>query len=79
YGAVACFLISLPLTGLLGGRLPSIYIMGAGGILSVVGFAMRDLRIDARSGSAPKGVSSGFGILILVAIAIGMFVWIARL
>lgn len=79
YGIVACFVISLPPNNPVSGRLPSIYIMGAGGVLSVIGFAMRDLRIAARSGVAPKGVSSGVGILILVAILIGMFVWIARL
>ena len=80
YGALACFVIrNLPPNNAVSGRLPSIYIMGLGGILSVIGLAMRDLRIGPQSGAGSKGVSSRIGFVILVAMVIGMFVWIARL
>lgn len=79
YGAVACFVVSLPPNNPVSGRLPSIYIMVAGGIFAVIGFAMRDLRSAASSRASSKGVSSAVGILILAAIVVGLFVWIARL
>ena len=50
YGAVAFWLIkSLPPNGGSSGRLPSLYVIGAGIIAAIIGMAVRDLRWAGRA------------------------------
>lgn len=79
YGAVACFLINLPPNNPVSGRLPSIYIMAAGSVLSLVGLTMRNSLQSSSSAKGAKKVSPLVGILILLAIMIAVVVAIARL
>jgi hypothetical protein len=79
YGAVACFLINLPPNNPVSGRLPSIYIMAAGSVLSLVGLTMRNSLQSSSSAKGTKRVSPLIGILFLLAIMIAVVVAIARL
>lgn len=79
YGAVACFVINLPPNNPVSGRLPSIYIMAAGSVLSLVGLTMRNSLQSSSNARGTKKVSPLVGILILVAIIIAVIVAIARL
>lgn len=79
YGAVACFVINLPPNNPVSGRLPSIYIMAAGSVLSLVGLTMRNSLQSSSSAKGAKKVSPLVGILILLAIMIAVVVAIARL
>jgi hypothetical protein len=61
------------------GRLPSVYVMGGGIAVSLIGLVMRTLGRGKSSQVAvqSKNQTSVFGILLLVAILIGAFVYIA--
>ena len=84
YGAVAFWLIkSLPPNGGPNGRLPSLYMMGAGIIGAIIGMVVRDLRLAGRAkkhdGSPPKAIPTSVGMLVLLAIVIAVIVVIANL
>ena len=72
YGAIAFWLIqTLPPNGPGRGRLPSVYVMGAGIVIAFLGLIVRDLRIRRKTKDAsPKGISTSFGILILLGMVI---------
>lgn len=75
YGAVGFWLINnLPPNGGAQGRLPSLYVMGIGIVLSTIGLSIRGFRLSQNdneaSRGASKGVPSSVGILILIAILV---------
>lgn len=83
YGVVACWLVpALPPNGGPNGRLPSLYVIGVGIVITIAGLAVRGG--GHRGGSdpaapAPRGIPAAYGILILVAILAGLFFVISRL
>ncbi|MBN1854101.1 MAG: hypothetical protein JW829_15345 [Pirellulales bacterium] len=84
YGAVAFWLIqSLPPNGGGNGRLPSLYVMGLGIVVAVVGLVARDLRVGRKakqpSGETRKGIPTGYGILFLLAILVIFFLVVSQL
>jgi hypothetical protein len=84
YGATAFWLIkTLPPNGGANGRLPSLYVMGAGIVVAVLGLVARDLRVsrkeDRSAGVSRNGIPASYGILILLAIMIIFFVVVSRL
>ncbi len=71
YGAIAFWLInSLPPNGGANGRLPSLYVMGVGIIVVVIGLIARDLRLGRKSGGTAdvpkKGIPTSYGVLLLL-------------
>ena len=84
YGATAFWLINaLPPNGGANGRLPSLYVMGAGISIAVVGLVARDLRLGRKDYQSTrvsrKGIPASYGILVLLAIVIILFFLISRL
>jgi hypothetical protein len=81
YGAVGFWLINtLPPNGGANGRLPSLYVMGAGMVVAVVGLVVRDIRAGGESQEgARRGIPASYGILGLLAILIILFLVISRL
>jgi hypothetical protein len=84
YGAVAFWLINaLPPNGGANGRLPSLYVMGIGIAVAIVGLIARGLRFggkDDRNGQElRKGIPASYGILLLIAIIILLVFVISRL
>ena len=80
YGAVGFWIINtLPPNGGASGRLPSLYVMGAGIVLSVVGLVARDFRDGRISQEDTQGIPASYGILGLVAILIILFFVISSL
>jgi hypothetical protein len=73
YGAIAFWLInSLPPNGGGKGRLPSLYVMGMGIVITLLGLAVRGLR-GGKKGLADKtgkGIRTSHGVLILIATVI---------
>ncbi len=70
YGAVGCWLIkSLPPISLGSGRLPSLYVMGVGIVLTVIGLATRDLRVSRSAGKSEKEIPTSYGVLGLLALS----------
>ena len=82
YGAVAFWLIqSLPPNSGMSGRLPSLYVMGAGIVLVLGGLAARDLRLAGRTrrqDGPSKAIPTGVGMLVLLVIIIALVVAISR-
>ncbi len=83
YGAVGFWLIpGLPPNNPTSGRLPSIYFLGAGILATLIGLAMRDLRLGGRSKAGEgttKGIPAATAILILLAMVVAAIVVISRL
>jgi hypothetical protein len=85
YGALAFWVfISLPPNGGASGRLPSLYMMGVGIAITLVGLTVRGLGAaggtqTAGAHGAHKPIPAGIGIVVLVAIIIAVFVVISRL
>ena len=84
YGALAFWVFPfLPPNGGVNGRLPSLYTLGIGIVATLVGLALRGLRSSRASASEAerpsKGIPTGIGILVLIAIIIAVFVAISRL
>jgi len=84
YGAIAFWLINvLPPNGGANGRLPSLYVMGAGILVAVVGLVARDLHLGGKDNRSTrvsrKGIPASYGILVLLAIVIILFLVISRL
>jgi hypothetical protein len=73
HGAVGFWVIkSLPPNGGASGRLPSLYVMGAGISVAFVGLTVRGLRFSKNDGksdkASPKGIPTLYGIIILFGI-----------
>ncbi|MBA4032098.1 MAG: hypothetical protein C0478_14575 [Planctomyces sp.] len=84
YGAIAFWLIkSLPPNGGANGRLPSLYIMGVGVVVAVIGLIVRDLRSNSKknepAGEASKGIPTRYGLLLLLGIVVMFFVVVSQL
>ncbi|MBN1911213.1 MAG: hypothetical protein JW818_15820 [Pirellulales bacterium] len=84
YGAVAFWLIqSLPPNGGGNGRLPSLYVMGVGIVVAVVGLIARDFRVGRKAkgstSEARKGIPTVYGIIGLLAILIIFFLVVYQL
>ena len=84
YGATAFWLInSLPPNGGANGRLPSLYVMGIGIVVAVIGLIARDLRVgnkgNASADVASKEIPTSYGILFFIVILIIFFVVVSRL
>lgn len=84
YGAIACWLLQrLPPNGGGQGRLPSVYMMGIGIVIVLVGLVVRDLRVGRKAkrtgDESRKGIPTSYGILILLAIVIVFVVVISQL
>jgi hypothetical protein len=83
YGIVACWRVpSLPPNGGPRGRLPSLYMIGVGIVITIAGLAARGG--SRRGGSdpaapAPRGIPAASGIVILLAILGGLFFLVSRL
>lgn len=77
YGAVAFWLVQgLPPNGGTSGRLPSLYVMGIGIVITIVGLATRDLRSRASMGGrSAKGISTIYGVVGILAI-IGLLLFV---
>ncbi|QDV25899.1 hypothetical protein [Aureliella helgolandensis] len=73
YGAVAFWIIpSLPPNELSTGRFNSLFVLGAGMIISLCGLAIRDTRVKSKSGanSPGSGISTSTGLLVLLIVVI---------
>src|SRR5262245_25130696 len=80
YGAVGFWVINaLPPNGGASGRLPSIYIMGAGIVVAVVGLAVRDFRGGKSQEGSKQGIPAIYGIFGIVAMLIVLNFVISRL
>ena len=84
YGAVAFWIVqSLPPNGGASGRLPSLYVMGAGIALSLLGLTALGFRWSGKenpTGDTPrKAIPTSVGILVLLAIIIAVIVAISQL
>src|SRR5262245_29849594 len=84
YGALAFWVFPLlPPNGGVNGRLPSLYVMGAGIIAAVVGLTLRGWDSESRSEETAhvsrKSIPTGIGIAILFAIVVAVFVVISRM
>jgi len=81
YGAVAFWLIQALPPNSVGSRLPSLYVMAAGIVVSLAGLVLRGFdRNDNRATDAPKkGIPTSLGILVLLAIIIAAIVAISQM
>jgi hypothetical protein len=84
YGAVAFWLInSLPPNGGASGRLPSLYVMGAGMVVALTGLVVRDLggrnKKDKPAGEVNKVIPTRYGLLLILGIVIIFFVVVSQL
>lgn len=73
YGAIALWIIPiLPPNEPTTGRLNSLYVLGAGMIISLIGLAVRETRRSTRTvdGSPESGVKTSVGLLVLFVAAI---------
>ncbi len=82
YGAIAFWLVpSLPPNGGTNGRLPSLLVMGAGIVLTLIGLAVRGLRSSKKS-AVPSGqneIPTRYGLLLLLAIVIFLVIVISQM
>ena len=83
YGAAGFWLINaLPPNGGANGRLPSLYVMGMGIVVTLLGLATRGLRFRAKGvplgDESATGIPTIYGILLFVAILIALIVVISR-
>lgn len=82
YGAIAFWLInSLPPNGPRNGRLPSVYVMGAGIVITLIGLTIRGLPGGKKDSEEKKvkGIRTTYGVLILVGMAIVFILLISQL
>ncbi len=84
YAAAAFWLFNeLPPNDAIHGRLPSLYLMGAGIVIVVVGLIASDQRVNRRDKSPNEGsrkvIPTSYGIIGLVAILIILFFVISLL
>jgi peptidoglycan/LPS O-acetylase OafA/YrhL len=84
YGAIAFWIVpSLPPNNISNGRLPSLYVMGLGILVAVVGLVARDLRScrtrNGVSNQAKKEIPSSYGILLVIAVFILGLIFLLRL
>lgn len=73
YGAIAFWIIpSLPPNEFTTGRFNSLYVLGAGMIISLCGLAIRETRLKSRpvADSPDSGISTGVGLLVLLIVVI---------
>lgn len=73
YGAIAFWIIpTLPPNEPATGRLNSLFVLGAGAAASLIGLAIRETRIESKvaADATGNGISTGVGLLILLAVAI---------
>lgn len=77
YGAIAFWIFPmLPPNEPTTGRFNSIFVLGAGMITSLGGLAIRETRVRNKvvSNSTGSGISTGAGLLVLLAAVIGLIV-----
>lgn len=79
YGAVAFWLVqTLPPNGGPTGRLPSVYVMGTGMVIAMIGLAVRDLRLAGgakqQDGTPSKGIPTGVGLLLIAAMVLALII-----
>lgn len=83
YGAVAFWLItSLPPNGGASGRLPSLYVMGAGIAVLVIGMVIKSATApkgSPESGAATKTIPTSYGLLLILGIIAVAFAYISQL
>jgi hypothetical protein len=76
YGTIAFWVIpSLPPNEFTTGRFNSLYVLGAGMIISLCGLAIRDTRVKSKpvADSTGRGIPTSVGLLVLL-IAVVLFI-----
>ncbi len=79
YGGVAFWLLTNLPPNTTDSRLPSLYVMGAGVVVTLVGLVLRGIAVPNKTDSGRTGVPSWLGILILLAILAGFFAVVSRM
>ncbi len=80
YGAIACWVLpTLPPNGGASGRLPSLYVIGAGMVFSLVGLVATGGGGVADGKPASKGIPTWLGVAIILGIVVAFFAVVSQL